>query len=237
MKWTLVTGAAKGLGAEISRTLAKEGHSLLLHYNKNGSEAGKLAQECRHLGVGAICLQGDFSSASSVSEFLERVHETCSDLNGLVNNVGIYKIGSALNTSGAEWNTLFQVNLHAPFALIQSLVPSLIKRKGAVINIGFAGIGSGRAETYSAAYSLSKGCLWELTKSLAKELASSGVRVNMVSPGHMENSIDLPEHFPSLPLKRTACFSEVARAVSFLLDDASEYITGQNLAVAGGVRL
>jgi 3-oxoacyl-[acyl-carrier protein] reductase len=136
-----------------------------------------------------------------------------------------------------EWLKLFQTNLHAPFILIKHLVSSLCQHRGHIINIGAAGLGRMRADTYSTAYTLTKQNLWMLTRSLALELAPAGVRVNMVSPGHLETSVNLPTDPLKLPMGRPGYHHEISRLILFLLDPANHYITGQNIEVAGGVSL
>ena len=235
-KWTLVTGGGKRLGAELCMTLAGQGHNLVVHYHTSQAEALKVVSACRELGVKAEALRGDFSSQESTQKFIEAYLERFGETAHLINNVGNYLIKSALNMPIKEWYALFQTNLHAPFALIQALIPSLKRERGCIINIGIAGMEHLPADTYATAYSITKASLLMLTKSLAKELAPDHIRVNMVSPGYIDNAVDLPD--PSrLPMKRAATTQDVARAVEFLMDPKNGYITGQNIEVAGGVRL
>lgn len=236
MKWTLITGGAKRLGAALCLELAKRGFSILVHYCKSEDEALKVANECRNLGVAAEIIQGDFSSQAATHQFIHSCLTRFADIENLINNVGNYLIKSAANTSSDEWNSLFQTNLHAPFALSQAFLPALIKNRGSIINIGIAGVANHTADTKYSAYRISKGALWLLTKSLAKELAPKDVCVNMVSPGYLENAIDLPDTF-DLPMRRPAALQEVTRVVAFLLEKESHYITGQNIEVSGGIRL
>ena len=99
------------------------------------------------------------------------------------------------------------------------------------------GLSTERADTYSTAYTFTKASLLMLTKALAKEYAPDGVTVNMVSPGHLDISVDLPEDLNTLPMKRPATCEEVARVVTFLLRDENNYLTGQNIDIAGALRL
>lgn len=232
MNWTLITGGAKNLGAEICRTLASQGHAILVHYNKSRDEALAVAENCRSFGVPSEIIQGDFSNLEGVEAFVGRLSKF-KPVVTLVNNVGNYLIRSALKTETNEWVDIFQTNLHAPYILIRALKEQIIKCQGSIINIGVTGLDGVRADTYSTAYTLTKaGLLW-LTKSLAKELAPLQVRVNMVSPGLLEESIDtIP-----VPMGRPGKFREVARVIAFLLEKESSYITGQNIEVAGGLRL
>lgn len=231
--WTLVTGGAKRLGAALCLALAEKGHSVVVHYNQSRKEALEIAANCQAISGQATIIQGDFSTAENVKEFAVRYMEQFPETVALINNIGDYFIGSALQTSIENWIYLFQVNLHTPFILTQALVPSLIHHKGQIINIGASGLKRHSANTYATAYHLSKEGLLGLTVSLARELAPQGIRVNMVSPGLLNFSVD---QYP-IPMNRPAYCHEVCRVVNFLLDPDSMYITGQNIEVAGGLGL
>lgn len=233
MSWTLITGGAKKLGAEICRTLASCGYPILVHYNNSYKEALSVAESCRSFGVRAEIIKGDFSSIEGVEAFVQQLLNEFKPVTALINNVGNYLIASSMKTTPAEWRGLFQTNLYAPFAIIHALSEQIIQSRGSIINIGVAGLSASKADTYSTAYTLTKAALLGLTKSLAKELAPSLVRVNMVSPGILEESLD----HAAIPMHRSATFHEVARVVAFLLDKENSYITGQNIEVAGGIRL
>lgn len=235
MSWTLVTGAAKGLGSAICLELAKRGYSLVIHYRESKAEAEDLKAECERLGSKAEIIKGDFSTG--VLEFLEEYISRFPDTKNLINNVGNYHIGSALNTPIDIWQELFQTNFLSSLQIMQALTPSIIQAKGSIINIGVTGIQSVPADVYSPAYTSSKLSLWMATKSLAKELAGQGVRVNMISPGYLENAVDLPTNLSILPQGKPVTLRETAQLVAFLLDDANSSITGQNIEIAGAIRL
>jgi 3-oxoacyl-[acyl-carrier protein] reductase len=235
MGWTLVTGGAKRLGAEICQTLAHQGHNIIVHYNTSRQEALHVVKNCQQYGVKADCIQGDFSTPERTLQFAQDFLTRFSSAENLINNAGMYFINSALNTPAETWAQLFQVNLHAPTTLIQALIPGIKEAKGNIINIGVSGNYGIRADTYFTAYRMTKMSLLMLTKSLARELAPSLVQVNMVSPGQLEDSIDKPD--PSLlPMQRLGTSKEVARVVAFLLEK-DQYLTGQNIEVAGGLGL
>lgn len=237
MTWTLITGAAKGLGAEICLNLAHNGYDVVIHYNTSQKDAEKLAERCRQNGVKAETIQGNLATSEGVNDFLSRYQARFPETSILINNVGNYLMKSITQTSLEEWENLFQTNLTAPFVLSNALVPSVKKHKGHVINIGVNGLHAAKADTYATAYSITKYGLWMLTKSLAKELAADGVRVNMVSPGLMENAVDLEKILPLVPMKSATPLQEVADLITFLLKPENAHITGQNIEVAGGLRL
>lgn len=233
MSWALVTGGAKGLGAEICRTMARLGHSVVCHYHTSREAAEKVAAECRTFGVEAATIQGDFSQRDQAVDFLERYKKQFPDTSILINNVGNYLLEKGSGTHLDASHLLFWTNVQTPLLLIQGLLPTL----QVVINIGTAGLDGHRADTRSTLYKSTKMALLSLTKSFARELAPRGIRVNMVSPGHLPYSVDLPKDISQLPMKRAVQLDEVARLIAFLVDSKNSSITGQNIEVAGGLAL
>lgn len=232
--WTLVTGGAKRLGADLCLALAEAGWPVVVHYNQSQDEALDVVAQCQAKGVQAAAIQGDFSSWAQLKDFMQRYLQQFPQTHALINNVGNFLTQTAQQTLMEEWEALFQTNLHAPFFLSQTLLPTLISCKGQIINIGVSGLHKQTGHSYAMAYALTKAALLEMTRSLARELASQGVRVNMVSPGMLDISVDLPADVTQLPMCRPGYCREVSRVVTFLLDPASAYITGQNIEVAGG---
>lgn len=236
MSWVCITGAAQGLGRAIALALAKPGASLVLHYHTNRSLAEEVATLCLERGASkAECIGGDFSSYHTVEDFLQRYLTAFSDTQYLVNNVGNYLRKTALETTDEESKELFQNNFHAPCQIICALSESIKQNKGSIVNIGYAGVAQQVLNRHCVAYHAAKTALWTVTKSFAEELAPHGVSVNMVSPGYLENS-RLPST-QKLPMGRAGTLEETARVVAFLLDPEQNYVTGQNIDVAGGVRL
>lgn len=231
----LVTGGGKGIGREICRHLAQGGHDLVIHYRKSKSEALHTAEECLKKQVAVETLYGDFTTLESLNLFIATYLDRFPESRGIVNNVGDYLIASLKETPQESWLSLFQSNLFAPIFLIQALLPSLIASQGSIVNLGVAGLNT-TAKMKTAAYAAAKSALLHYTRSLAKELASEHVRVNMVSPGYTETSVDL-EDSSKPPFGRSAYLSEVAYLVATLFSKETAYITGQNIEVAGGVGL
>lgn len=233
MNWILITGAGCNLGAKTAIALAAQGHNILIHYNKSRAQAEEIAKACSSFGVQAELIQGDFSTKEGVNSFISLILSNFSDVKVLINNVGNYLRKSALETSLDEWEELFQSNLFAPIAITQALIPSIKRLKGSILNIGTAGI-SLKANSMNTAYMATKTGLLLFTKTLAKELAPAKVCVNMVSPGQLEASV---VEIKGLPMGREAEFKDVIHVVLFLLNEASRYVTGQNIEVAGGLCL
>ncbi len=231
--WTLVTGGAKRLGAAICRELAKNGHSVVVHYNTSKSEASLLEQELKEHIERVETIQGSFSTEEGCRDFLRRYLARFSRTQCLVNNVGNYLVAPTHATNASQARELFQANVQAPLMLMQALLPSIKELQGSIVNIGTAGIHDGRADSQSGVYMASKAALWSLTKSLAKECAKDNVSINMVSPGQLTISISLEDEGRRLPMKRAGTPEEVARLVAFLLASENHYITGQIIDVAG----
>jgi len=236
-KWTLVTGGAKRLGASICRRLAQEGHSILIQYQNSLQEANKTALECRQYGIDAACIYGDFMTSSSTQQFTEEVRRQFPNIQNLINNVGNYLQLSLENTSTNDWEQLYQINVHAPFACIHALLPSIKEHKGNIINIGTAGVLALHANGPAPAYRATKTTLWMMTRLFARELAPYQVRVNMVSPGQLEISEDAPGNLNTLPMQRLGSCDEVANVIAFLLAPENSYITGQDIEIAGALGL
>jgi NAD(P)-dependent dehydrogenase (short-subunit alcohol dehydrogenase family) len=230
--WTLITGAAKGLGKTIALELAKQKIPVVIQYNTHKDLAEEVAHLCSRTAPAEI-IQGDFEDIVS---FAERYKKQFPRTKHLINDVGNFLVAKCLELSLDDVQSLFQTNFFAPYVLCQQLVQSIIREKGSIINIGSSGLLSGRGFGYAPLYTISKLSLLSLTKSLAKELAEHGVRVNMVSPGKLENSIDLHSGVQP-PMKRFGTLEEVSCMVSYLLDEKSSYITGQNIEIAGGLGL
>lgn len=237
MSWALVTGGAKHLGASICRRLANNGISLIIHYYQSEKEAIELKEECISQGVEVRLIQGDFSKREGIKEFTDKLVALNLPIRYVVNNVGNYLIKNFTTSSEEEWYSLFSTNLHAPFSIIKAISASLLANEGAVVNIGVAGLLSRQADTYSSAYMITKQALLMLTKSFAKEYVKQNVTVNMLSPGHLVNSVDLPDDVSKLPLQRPVNYEEVSAMICYLFSDKAKSITGQNIEIAGGVRL
>lgn len=233
----LITGAAQGVGAALAKYFAQQGFSLILHYRKSSQKVEAVAQECRQYGVCVQLVQGNFSSKEGTEAFIEMLLEKDFSVRHLINNVGAFAEGSTLSTSSDRWYEMFQVNVHTPFLLAKALVPTIEKQAGTIINIGSIGARGERADCHYSVHTLTKRTLYHLTTALAKELAPKGVRVNMVSPGELENSVTKGRFTSQIPMGREGKLSEVVAAVAFLLSEDAHYITGQNIEVAGGFGL
>lgn len=231
MKWTLITGSAKRLGADIAKTLHAQGERVLIHYNESEKDALALSKKLHPSEI----VQGDFSSAKSVQSFLKKLKGK--DIKNLIHNVGNYAVEGPLESSVQTWENLFQTNLFAPVAITKALMGTIKKNKGRIVFLGVSGMNYQKADTYATAYVQSKAALLGFSRALAKELASSSVTVNMVSPGLLEIGVDYQSLKKELPMKRAGTTQEIADLIAFLLSDKASYITGQNIEVAGALKL
>lgn len=238
-KTVLITGANRGIGKAIALCCAKHGARLLLHArNQNSLEA--LTDQLRGDGHEVECLAGDLASAGSSREIMQRVMHL-GGLNVLVNNAGVFQAGPIAMLKIEELQQLFQVNLFSAIELIQ-YAGRLIQRHGGGSIINISSIMGSEGEVGQSAYSASKAAIHGLTRSLAKEFAPIGIRVNAVAPGlidtEMAQSADrdkLVERIEKIALRRIGRPEEVAEAVAFLASDRASYISGQILGVDGAM--
>lgn len=234
----LVTGAAKRTGRVIAETLARAGADVAIHYHHSRAEAEGVLSKVLALGRKGMLVQADFSNLGAAGTLVAEVQETLGSLDILINNVGNYPEVAPLAQTEREFAHTLDTNLVAPYALIRAAVPVMKRAAQAdVINLGYAGTEHVLSNRHAMSYQISKTGLLVMTRTLAEELGSWGVRVNMVSPGHLDNSVDLPDHIDRhVPLGRAGRPEEVAEAIIYLLTKG-RYITGANIELAGGYRL
>lgn len=235
----LVTGAARRTGRGLALALARAGADVVVHYGQSRLDAESAVAEIAALGRRGFAISADLAVPGQAEALIEASLTQAGRLDVLVNNVGNYPLGDPLGLSPDAFRATLETNLTAPYALIRAALPALVASgAGQVINLGYAGVEHMIANTRAMAYQISKAGLLVLTRSLAQALGPQGVRVNMVSPGHIDNSVDLPADIEShVPLARPARIDDIAGALLFLLSPAGAYITGANIEVAGGYRL
>lgn len=236
-KYALITGSAKGLGRMLALALARKGYHIIIHYLYSQQDAEQTASDiANETGVNCFCLKADVRDAKQVAQLFETIKAKRITLEIFVQNVGNYLKKNILETSVEEWNEIINSNLNATFYCNQQAAELMVgNNSGRIINIGFANLGRNGAKKMIAPYYIAKTGVLILTQTLAAELADKGITVNMVSPGVLETSISKPIH--EIPMGRLATVEETVRAILFLTDEKSNYITGANLDVAGGWRL
>jgi NAD(P)-dependent dehydrogenase (short-subunit alcohol dehydrogenase family) len=234
-KLAIVTGGAKGLGRHLCLRLAVAGYDILVSHLSSEIAAARLAAGLGELGAAAWTHRADVSRANEVAVLFAAANSTGRELGLVINNVGIYNPIALREIDGEQWERTIATNLNGAFHVCRQALGRL-RSGGQIINIGVAGNQLNQAEGFATDYYVSMAALLQLTRALAAEYAPEGIRLNMVSPGQLKNSIGELGGTPGrVPMGRDGSFEDVFRAVDYLL--AASYVTGANIEVAGGYRL
>ena len=239
-KIALVTGSSRGIGRAIALKLAEKGCSLVVNYLSNGWAAEKVVEMIRKMGRGAISFQGDVSNFADAEEMIKGAKSEFGKIDILVNNVGPFLYKTISDTTIQEWQKIMNSNLNSVFYCCKAVVPIMREqRSGVIINIGAPNAERTGGYLHTCAYAVAKTGVVVFSKSLAKEEAKNGIRVNVVNPGFIETESyteDMKKEMPqNVPLKRLGKPEEIANAVAFLASDEASYVTGSVLNVHGGL--
>lgn len=237
----IVTGASRGIGRAIARTLARDGFQVFLTYVSRPEEAQQAVAEIAAAGGLARAFALNVADGQAVADFFAQEVKDKVDLAVLVNNAGITKDGFLVRMKDEDFDKVLAVNLRGAFVCTREAARIMSRsRKGRIINISSVVGQMGNAGQIN--YAAAKAGLIGLTKSVAKELAGRNITVNAVAPGLVETDMTtgLPEdvrasYLEAIPLKRLGTPQDIAEAVAFLISPAAAYITGQVLAVNGGM--
>lgn len=242
-KVAIVTGASRGIGRQIAMTLAQEGAYVIVNYNGSKEAAEAVVETITAAGGQAETWQCSVADFAAVEEMIKSIYKKFGHIDVLVNNAGITKDNLLMAMKEADFDEVIDVNLKGAFNTMRHVArPMLKQRGGSIINISSVVGILGNAGQVN--YAASKAGVIGMTKSMARELASRGVRVNAIAPGFVETAMTekLPEEArkagaAQVPLGRFAKPEEVAAAVCFLAGDDASYITGQVLCVDGGMAM
>ncbi|HUI32096.1 MAG: 3-oxoacyl-[acyl-carrier-protein] reductase [Dysgonamonadaceae bacterium] len=242
-KTAIITGGTRGIGKAIALLFAQEGANVAFTgrtYNDNMKE---VEAEIAKLGVKSKGYAFDASNFEDTHKIVEQIKEDFGKIDVLINNAGITQDGLMMRMTEEQWDSVIDVNLKSAFNLTHAITPIMMRqRSGSIINmssvVGLAG-NAGQAN-----YSASKAGLIGLTKSLAKEIGSRGIRVNAIAPGFIltDMTSELSEEVrkqwaQQIPLRRAGAPEDVANVALFLASDLSSYVTGQIVSVCGGMNM
>jgi 3-oxoacyl-[acyl-carrier protein] reductase len=237
----LVTGASRGIGRAIASELAAAGAAVGVNYRADADAAAEVVSAIEQAGGRAVALQADVSDADAAKALVETCEAELGDLDVLVCNAGVTRDGLIARLSPEAWTTVIDTNLAGPFFLCQAVSRRMMRRRSGsiVLMSSVVGVHGNAGQTN---YSASKAGLIGLGKSLARELGSRNIRVNVIAPGYIATELTgvLPEELrqgilDQTPLGRLGESEDVARAVRFLASDASSFVTGAVLGVDGGL--
>ena len=240
-KVALITGAARGIGKAIALKFASEGADVAftdLVINEAAEETISEIAAFGHKVKGYASNAANFDETHAV---VEEILKEFGHIDILVNNAGITKDGLVLRMSEAQWDAVIAVNLKSAFNFIHAVIPSMARQKGGSI-INMASIAGQMGNPGQINYASSKAGLIAMAKTVAKEMGSRGIRANAIAPGFIVSEMTnaLPEavreeYIKSIPLKRGGTVEEIANTALYLASDLSSYVTGQVIAVNGGL--
>ena len=242
-KTALITGAAKGIGKAIALKFASEGANIAFTYLTSADAAMETKRELEAFGVKVLAIASDASDFDGAARTVEQVLADFSRIDILVNNAGITKDGLMMRMSEEQWDAVINANLKGAFNFVHAVIPSMLRnRAGSIISISsVVGI---RGNAGQSNYSASKAGIIGLSKSMAQEVGSRGIRVNVVAPGFIKT--DMTAGIPTetikaweanIPLRRGGTPQDVADVCLFLASDLASYVTGQVIAVDGGMAM
>ena len=237
-KVALITGGTRGIGRDIAFEFLQLGYEVVINYCSNESAAIATQAEFNMLGYCPVLMRADVSDEYQVRDMFSEIFRLYNKIDVLVNNAGISYTGVIQDTTPAEWDRIFGVNMRGVYLCSRAVADRMIGMGGGCI-INISSIWGEVGASCEVAYSASKAAVIGFTKALAKELAPSGVRVNCVSPGVIDTEMnahltqdEMEELIEEIPMGRIGTGADVAKACSFLAE--AGYVTGEIISVGGG---
>ena len=242
-KTAIVTGGGRGIGRAVCLELAKGGANVVLCYAGNEIAANDTVAACEALGAKALAIRCNVADAGEVKALVDTAVKTFGRVDILVNNAGITRDGLLMTMKEEDFDAVLNTNLKGTFLCMKAVARTMMRQRyGRIVNL--SSVVGLRGNAGQVNYAASKAGVVGMTKSLAKELASRNVTVNAVAPGFIETDMTaaMPEAaktatLASIPMQRLGAAEDVARAVAFLASDEAAYITGQVLAIDGGMSM
>ena len=242
-KTAVVTGGSRGLGRAVCLELAKGGANVVLCYAGNEAAAGETVVACEALGAKALAVRCDVAKADEVKALMDAAVQAFARIDILVNNAGITRDGLLMMMKEEDFDAVINANLKGAFLCMKAVSRLMMKQRyGRIVNL--SSVVGLRGNAGQVNYAASKAGVIGMTKSLAKELATRGVTVNAVAPGFIDTDMTaaMPQAareatLASIPMGRMGAPEDVAKAVAFLASDEAAYVTGQVLAVDGGMAM
>lgn len=242
-KVALVTGASRGIGREIAKTLAREHAMVIINYNGSAERAVKVQKEIESQGGRAVTCQCNVADYGAVEQMVKDLVKEYGHIDILVNNAGITRDNLIMKMSEEDFDRVIETNLKGTFNTIRHLARQMVKqRSGKIINISSVSGVLGNAG--QANYAASKAGVIGLTKTMARELAARGINVNAIAPGFIDTEMTevlsdaVKENVTAqIPFKRFGQAKDIAEAAVFLASDRAEYITGQVIHIDGGMAM
>ena len=240
-KTALVTGASRGIGRAIAVALAKEGAQVAINYAGNTAAAEEVKAQIEAAGGKAILVQADVADVAQVEAMVEKTAAEFGKIDILVNNAGITKDGLLMRMKEDQWDAVLNTNLKSVYSCTKAVTKLMMKQRyGRIVNM--SSVVGRMGNIGQANYAAAKAGIIGFSKSVAKELASRGITVNMIAPGCIgtDMTATLPDKvkeamLADIPLGRIGTPEDVANAVLFLVSDQAAYITGQIINVDGGM--
>ena len=237
-KVAIVTGASRGIGREIAKELANSGIKVIANYNKSEDQAIKLKEELKKDNIFIDLFKADVSKQEECKNLVNYTLEKYKKIDILINNAGIDKYKLITEVTQEEWNKMINTNLYSAFCMCQEVLPNMIHNKnGCIINISSVWGMIGASQ--EVVYSITKAGMDGLTKSLAKEVGPSNIRVNSIAPGVIDTDMnkelsetDINKLKEETPLERIGKAEDIAKCVNWLIND--NFTTGQIISINGG---